>query len=106
VLQREKLTDYRRNVREKKKNQKRVEMKRDVEPVSLQFLDGYSEQDKTEVPKLNEKPVDRVYSLPYSIVSKIEATNHNEEQLEDNENDEIYYDRTLRCDRGFFVVFF
>jgi len=91
VLQNKKTTFHWRQVREKIKDQKRVEMKCDVEPVSLQYLDGYGEQDKTAVSKPIEEPKDTPYSLPYSIVSKVSA-NETGEQLEYDGDNEIHYD--------------
>jgi len=100
VLQNKKTAFHWRQVWEKNKNQKRVEMKCIVEPMSLQFLDGYGEQDKTAVSKLVKEPKHTPYSLPYSIVSKISA-NENGEQLEDNGNNEIHYDCKSRYNRVF-----
>lgn len=95
ALQRKKSANYWQSVKEKNKNQKRVEIRHDVEPVSLQFLDGYSEHDKTVKPKLVEKLKDVPYSLPYSIVSKINSNNDGD-QIEDNKDNEINYDCKLK----------
>lgn len=94
-LQDKKSVKYWHNVKENYTNQKRVEIRRDVVPVSLQFLDGYSEHDDTVKPKLVEELKDVPYSLPYSIVSRINVKNDGD-QIEDNEDNEINYDCKLR----------
>lgn len=95
ALQRKKTVKYWHSVKEKKTNQKRVEIRHDVEPVSLQFLDEYSKRDETVKPTLVENSKDVPYSLPYSIVSRINA-NNDVDQIEDNKDNEINYDCKLR----------
>lgn len=106
VLHSKKLAQHWHEMRERNKNQKLVEMKCDVEPVSLQFLDGYSEQVETGVPELAEEPKFKPYSLPYSIVNKVEHNENGQKLEEDNEDNEINYDRKSMYSRVFLVCFF
>lgn len=91
VLQSKKIVQYWKNVREKSRDQKQIELKSDVEPVTLQYLNEYSEPDKTEEPQVLSESIDRPHVLPYSIVSKI-VSNVDGKQIEDYEDQEINYD--------------
>ncbi|XP_025423199.1 nitric oxide-associated protein 1 [Sipha flava] len=96
VLQDSKSSQYWRKVGEKKKILKRIEFKHDIEPVSLQYLDGYIEQkDSAPKPIVVKGSEDRPHVLPYSIVSKVNSINNDEKQIEENEDNEIYYDYEL-----------
>lgn len=79
-------------MREKFEKQKLEEMKCDVEPVSLQYLDEYAAQDKTTEPGAADVLPDRPHNFPYSIVSKIVGDKDHGKQTEDNEDNEINYD--------------
>lgn len=92
VLQGKKPVKHWCNVREKLKKQKFEELKCDVEPVSLQYLDGYTGADETAEHRAAEVSMDRPHNFPYSIVSKIVSDKHVSKQTEENEDDEISYD--------------
>lgn len=91
VLQSKKTVQHWKNVREKARDQKRVELKSDVEPVTLQYLNEFSEPNKTEEPKIVDESTDRPHILPYSIVNKV-ISDVDSKQIEDNEDQEINYD--------------
>lgn len=91
VLQSKKTVQHWKNVREKARDQKRVELKSDVEPVTLQYLNEYSEPDKTEEPPIPNESKDRPHILPYSIVNKI-ISDVDGKQIEDSEDQEMNYD--------------
>jgi hypothetical protein len=102
VLQDSKSSQYWRKVGEKKKILKRIEFKHDIEPVSLQYLDGYIEQkDSAPKPIVVKGSEDRPHVLPYSIVSKVNSINNDEKQIEENEDNEIYYDCKFECNSIF-----
>lgn len=92
VLQGKKTVKHWCNVREKLKKQRFEEMKCDVEPVSLQYLDGYSGGDETADRRTTEVSVDKPHNFPYSIVSKIVSYKDVSKQTEDSEDNEINYD--------------
>lgn len=98
VLQSKKASQHWRRVREKAKDRKRVEMKCDVEPVALQYLDDYAEPAEPSESEDVEEFKDRMYTLPYSIFSKTGAHGDGERGTEDNADDEVDYDRKLRQD--------
>lgn len=100
VLQNNKTSQYWRKVEEKHKIQKRMEIKCDVEPVSLQYLDGYVEREdtasKSRAPE--EGSEGRQHVLPYSIVSQVNSIDAEEARIgEDNEDNEINYDCKFKC---------
>jgi hypothetical protein len=93
VLQGKKTVKHWSNVREKSKKQRLEEMKCDVEPVSLQYLDGYAAAaDETAERRAAEVSKDNPHNFPYSIVSKIVADKDADKQTEDNDDNEINYD--------------
>lgn len=92
VLQGKKAVKHWCNVREKLKKQRLEELKCNVEPVSLQYLDGYTGADETVEHRAAEVSMDRLHNFPYSIVSKIVSHKHVSKQTEDNEDNEINYD--------------
>lgn len=92
VLQGKKTVKHWCNVREKYKKQRLEEMKSDVEPVSLQYLDGYTATDETAKRRAAEVSIDRPHNFPYSIVSKIVSDKDVSKQTEDNTDNEINYD--------------
>lgn len=98
VLQDNKNSQYWRKVKEIKKNHKRIEFKCDIEPISLQYLDKYIEQ-KDAAPKSRvvKETEDKPHVLPYSIVSRVNSINNEEERVEGNEDNEIDYDRKFEC---------
>lgn len=91
VLQAKKAVQHWRKVNADVKSQKRIEMKCDVEPVTLQYLDEYIEQVETVEPDVVNEVKNTPYSLPYSIISKTNF-NKNDEQIKDNDDNEINYD--------------
>lgn len=93
VLQNKKTGQYWKNVKDTIKIKKAIEIKRDVIPVSLQYLDGYTEQDETDTvgPKITNEIIDKPHHLPYSIVSKIN-------DIKDDENVEDYVDNKVNYD--------
>lgn len=99
VLQSLKTSKFWKNIQENKIKQKHVEIRRDVEPVSLQFLDEYSKQDDIVKSKSEKESTYRPYNLPYSIVKKINS-NNDVDRIEDNEDNEINYDS--KCNRCFY----
>lgn len=95
VLQGKKTVKHWCNVREKFKKQRSEEMKCDVEPVSLQFLDGYTAADETANHREAEVSTGRLHNFPYSIISKIVRDKDFSQQIEDNKDNEVNYDYEL-----------
>lgn len=96
VLQGKKAAQHWRNMREKSEKQKRVELKCDVVPVSLQYLDDCAEQDKPDEPQTSDEPEDRPHVLPYSIVSKVAADEAGKQTGDYEDHQELNYDRESR----------
>lgn len=96
VLQSGKTARHWRNVKQSSRDQKRVEIRCDVEPVTLQYLDECGERVRPvgPDPAAEEPNYSAPYSLPYSISSKVIAKEDGE-QCEDHEENEINYDREL-----------
>lgn len=94
VLQSKKTGQYWANVKDKIQNKNLVEIKHDVVPVCLQYLDGYDGQDKIETvePELTDEIVGKPHNLPYSIVSKIDKVLRHDENVEDDVNSKVNYD--------------
>lgn len=67
-------------------------MKCEVEPVSLQYLDGYAAVDETTKHRAAGASIDRPHNFPYSIVNKIVTEKDVGKQMEDNDDNEIYND--------------
>lgn len=99
VVQSKKVVHYYRNLKEKSKKQKKVEMRCDVEPVTLEYLDGYAEQGDESVnpSRIAQGLKDAPYNLPYSIYRKIDIHGNNENN-ENNQNNEVNYD--CKCNAG------
>lgn len=91
VLQKTKTGRYWKNVNENNKKQKLIGLKQDIEPVSLQYLNEYIEQDAVETPKVVEELKEIPLVLPYSIVNRI-TINEDEKKIKNCENNEIDYD--------------
>lgn len=91
--QRKKIGQYYRNMKEKLKKQQKVEIRCDVEPVTLEYLDGYAEQSDESVDpsRVAQGLKDAPYTLPYSIYRKIDVHGNNE-NYENNQNNEVNYD--------------
>lgn len=99
-LQRKKVVQHWHNLKVKYTKQKQVEMRCDVAPVTLQYLDEYSAQNETILePKVINEPKEKPHILPYSIVNKVTNFDKDNEKLKDFENNEVYNDCKSRCGR-------
>lgn len=105
VLQSKKTGQYWANVKNKIQNKNLVEIKHDVVPVCLQYLDGYAGQDETETvePKLTNE-ISKPHNLPYSIVSKINKVLRDDENVEDDVNSKVNYD-CMSLFNAFLILF-
>jgi len=74
--------------------------------VSLQYLDGYTGADETAEHRAAEVSMDRPHNFPYSIVSKIVSDKHVSKQTEENEDNEINYDRKCHLHYGVGLFFY
>lgn len=93
VLQSKKSVQNWHNLKVKYTKQKQVEMRSDVLPVTLQYLDGYSAENKTiHEPNVIDEPKEKPHILPYGIVTKIANFDKDNENLKDSEDNEIHYD--------------
>lgn len=94
VLQNKKVTKYWNNKHEKYQQQKLIEIKREIEPVSLHYLDGYVDRDTVDVPDTEatqKSQDDAPHILPYSIVNPVTAVKGGENVVDCGSN-EINYD--------------
>lgn len=93
VAQSKKVVQYYGNLKEKYKKQKKVEKRCDVEPVTLEYLDGYAGQGDESVnpSRVAQGLKDAPFNLPYSIYRKIDIHGNNENN-ENNQNNEVNYD--------------
>ncbi|XP_050436060.1 nitric oxide-associated protein 1 [Adelges cooleyi] len=86
VLDSKKLVKYWRDVKVKQKSRKLVANRFDVEPISLQYLNEYTEEDAATSNETESASPAKPYVLPFSIVSKYEKTMNDstEDGLVDN----------------------